>query len=405
APWGDQTRVSMGLCCREKVQMAVDKLFGLTEDDLKKMARMSRLDNRPVFEDLRVGQAEEYSSVPAPTGIRELYVLLSGDTEVSGRFYRDRLPADLRAAQDINSSTFTYLLGNTLGRRMVKDYLAVDYQENLLISIRKPVKDFRQQEAVNVGYFGDIDTVDPETNNYQEISAITDEESPYTLIQKGNILTFSRKFIINDDVSIANRVVNRVNRALRRTHGKYVWDFWRNNADCSDGTAWFTNPHGNLQVNALGFAAALAQYIALGKMTEKDSGERIAWFDGAGVKPTLIYPIDLVATAESIISDEFYYTGNDLTTKTRNPLRGKINGAQVSLLTDATDWGLLMPADVVDIIEMGYLNGRQEPEFFVADAPQSEQMFVADQLRYKFRHEYAGAVIDYRSGTKNVVAG
>ena len=109
-------------------------------------------------------------------------------------------------------------------------------------------------------------------------------------------------------------------------------------------------------------------------------------------------------SGESIVEDEHYYTSNDLTTKTRNPLKGKIKGAMISLLTDTNDWGLLMPPSVIDMVEMGYLNGRQEPEMFVADSPQSEQVFVADKVRHKVRHEYAGAVINFRSGYKGEVA-
>jgi hypothetical protein len=287
---------------------------------------------------------------------------------------------------------------------MVRQYRAADYGESLLISIRKPVKDFRQQEAVLVGGFPDLATVDPEAGDYAEIAGVTDEESTYTVGQKGNILTVTRKTIINDDISVIMRLIDALGRTAKRTHGKYVWNFVINNSTCSDGTAFFTSGHGNLGATALSFATALTAYQALAKMTEKDSGERLGMLASPDVKPTLIYPIDLLATAESIVNDEVYYSANDLTTKTRNSLKGKINGFMNSLLTDANDWGLIMPASVMDIIEMGYLNGKEEPEMFVADSPQAEQVFVADKVRYKIRHEYAGAVIDYRSGYKAVVA-
>jgi len=100
--------------------------------------------------------------VRIPSSVREFYTLVTGDDEMRGIFNRRGLPADLRAAQDINSGTFSFILGNSLGRRLVNDYLSVDYGENLLISVRKPVKDFRAQEAVLVGYFPDLETVDPE---------------------------------------------------------------------------------------------------------------------------------------------------------------------------------------------------------------------------------------------------
>ena len=72
--------------------------------------------------------------------------------------------------------------------------------------------------------------------------------------------------------------------------------------------------------------------------------------------------------------------------------------------TDANDW--CTAADPADIpgIEMGFLDGRQEPELFVQDTPNVGSMFSADKLTYKIRHIYGGAVTDYRAFTKAVVA-
>ena len=396
--------ISGGLGTLERAQMAVDRMFGLTKEDMEAFARLERLDRRPFFEDMRsVQDYHEYDQVPAFSSLREMYVFFTGDHEVTGRFMRKNLAPDLCAKMDITSATFSYVLGNTMGRRLVREYRAVDYGENILLSIKKPVRDFRQQEAVMVGFFPDLADVDPETADYEEIASVTDEESTYTVGQKGNILTISRKTIINDDLSLIQRLVSRLGRAARRTHAKYVLNFFINNATCSDGTAWFTAGHGNLGSSDLSIATALAAYKALGKATEKDSGERIGLLDDPSVKPVILHPIDLVDAAQSVAYDEFYYTSNDLTTKTRNPLKDKVKVQQCSLLVDTKDWGMIMPADVVDIVEMGYLNGREEPEMFVADSPQAGQVFVADKVRHKIRHEYAGALIDYRGGYKAVV--
>ena len=394
-----------GLGSIDRACMAVDRLFGIQKDQVIALAGMERLDHNPVFADMRnVQDYTDFDKVPAFKSLREMYYYFTGDAEVNGRFNRKNLPAELRSSMDINSGTFSYVLGNTLARRLVSQYLEFKFQEELLISVRKPVKDFRQQEAVLVGGFSDLSTVDPEAADYQEISGVTDEESTYTLGQRGNLLTITRKTIINDDVSIIQRLVNGLSRAARRTHAKYVWNFFINNGTCTDTTAWFTVGHGNLGATALGFATALAAYIALGKMTEKDSAERLGFLADPSVKPNLIGPIDLVATLSGIANDEFYFTANDLTTKIRNALAGKVNAVAIPLFTDTNDWGLILPPGIADIVEMGYLNGRQEPELFVADSPMSEQVFVADKNRYKIRHEYAGAVIDYRTGYKAVVA-
>ena len=394
-----------GLGSYDRACMAMDRLFDLKKEDMERLAVMERLDGQLFFEDIRAVQDyQEFDKIPRFHSLREAYTFFTGDPEVSGVFNRKNLPAELRGRQDITSATFTYVLGNTLGRRLVAAYQEQNFREDLLISIRKSVKDFRQQEAVLVGGFPDLATVDPETGDYQEIVGVTDEESTYTVGQKGNILTITRKTIINDDITIVQRLVTGLGRAARRTHAKYVWNKYIANANCSDGTAWFTAPHGNLGAAALTHATALIAYKAIGKMTEKDSSERIGLLDSPDAKPNLIGPIDLMETIEKIAAEDFYYTANDLTTKVPNPLKGKVNSVVLSLLADVNDWGLILPASLIDIVEMGYLNGRQEPELFLADSPQSEQVFVADKIRHKIRHEYAGAVIDFRSGYKAVVA-
>jgi len=397
-------QIVVGLGSYDRACMSVDRLFGLTKEGMISMARLERLDNKPFFDDMRAVQDyNDFDNVPAFNSLREMYAYFTGDPEVSGRFYRKNLPSELRAAMDINSASFTYALGNTLGRRLVSVYLAIQYREELLISVRKPVRDFRQQEAVLIGGFPNLSTVDPEAADYVDIGGITDEESTYAILQWGNILPITRKTIINDDISIIQRSVDSFGRAARRTHAEYVWDFFISNANCSDGTAWFTVGHGNLGAVALTHANALVAYKALAKMTEKDSGKRIGLLSDPASKPNLIGPIDLMETIEKIATEEFYYTANDLTTKVPNPLKGKVNPVTVHTLTDTDDWGMLLPPQNIDMVEMGYLNGRTEPELFVADSPQSEQVFVADKVRYKLRLEAAGAVVDMRSGYKSEV--
>jgi len=399
-------RIVVGLGSLDRACMAMDRLFGLTKAEVETLAKLERLDGQPVFEDRRgVQDYKDYEQIPRFRGIREAYEFFTGDPEVTGMVNRKRLPMELRGRQDITSATFTYVLGHTLNRRLVSAYREPNFREDLLISIRKPVKDFRQQEAVLVGGFPDLADADPEAADYVEIAGVTDEESTYTVTTRGNLLTITRKAIINDDITIVQRLVNGLGRAARRTHAKYVWAFFTSNATCSDATAWFTGAglHVNLGAAALTHATALIAYQALATMTEKDSGERLGLLDSPDVKPNLIGPIDLMATIQKIAEEDYYFTANDLTTKIPNPLKGKVSPVVLSLLTDATDWGMILPPSVIDVVEMGYLNGRQEPEMFLADSPQSEQVFVADKIRHKIRHEYAGAVIDYRSGYKGVV--
>lgn len=399
--------IRVGIDSATRAQMAIDKAFDLTQEDMLMFSGMRRVNNLPFFDDpvLRSKQdLENFDDVPAFSGLREMYIHLTGDREMTGRVNRKNLPPGMealhRAAADINSSTFTYALGNTLGRRIIKDYREVDYKENLLISVRKKVDSFKTQEAVKVGYFPDLPDVDPEAEDYSESDTITDEEATYAVGIKGDILSTTYKMIVNDDISMVRRLYQRKGRAARRTHAKYVWNMIINNDNCSDGTAIFTSGHGNLGAAALTPATALIAFTALANMTEKDSGEPIGLLDSEALMVNLIGSNTLRATMMGIADDEFYYASNDLTTKTRNSLKNRVKAHTLSLWTDTDDWAMFVPPSEVDIIEMGYLFGKQEPEVFLADQNTSEQVFVADKIRHKIRHIYAGTPVDYVGGYK-----
>ncbi|MBV5350479.1 hypothetical protein JZU71_04980, partial [bacterium] len=64
--------------------------------------------------------------------------------------------------------------------------------------------------------------------------------------------------------------------------------------------------------------------------------------------------------------------------------------------SDVNNWYLIAdPADI-PTIEIGFMDGKEAPELFVQDMPNVGSMFSNDQLTYKIRHIYGGAVMDYR---------
>ncbi len=362
----EETGAQAGLGTRDKIGLAMDQLLGL--------------------------EIEE--EVPRLSGIREAYIELSGDTEISGEFKLKKL------TEAISSSTFSYLLGASMHRRLVTDYNEVDYGEGRIISVI-PAPDFKTREAIRVGYFGDLDTVDPETADYAEITAAADEEATYSVGQKGNILTITRKTIINDDLGFIRRVPQRLGRAAKRTFARFVWTFFIGNANIYDAVAWFAAGHSNLGSDALAIAALQTAITAMRDQTEPGSSEKLH------LNPVLlVVPTALEWTAKGINTSRLLpgSANNDA-----NPLFGKFgeNNENIlvnPLLTDANDWGLFADPKDIDIIEVGFLNGQEEPEMFLSDTPTQGLMFTSDKIQYKIRHEYGGVVVDYRGAYKAVVA-
>lgn len=336
-----------------------------------------------------------------PIGLRGLYqeLTLGHDPEVTGILSESAQRDMLQEA--ITNATLPRVVANTLHRRLLRDYRAVDYGERRIITVRPGVSDFKTQEAIRIGYFGDLSTVDPEAADYQEIAAYGEESATYAVGQRGNLLTITRKHIKNDDVGHIAKVVGRLGRAARRTFAQFVWNFWINNGDIYDGAAWFHASHNNLATSALSVAELNAHEILLFSQTELSSGKRL------GLTPALlVVPIELKATAYTINQSQ-QITGSP--NNDANPWYQRFGANNENilvnpLLTDANDWGLFASIDDADIIEVAFMDGQEEPEFFLADNPTVGQMFVADKIQYKIRHEYGGAVVEFRSATKAVVA-
>lgn len=372
-PLAAASGVSVGYSRADKMQIALDKAFGLTTDDQGRT-----LD----------------PAVPAFGGLREAYIAMTGDSEFTGRTEGQRI------TEIFATAGFPAALANTLNRRLRADYREVDYGVEKIARFAA-VSDFKTQERVLVGYFGDLPAVNPETADYAEIAPFTDEKVSYAVVQFGGIVTVTRKMIVNDDIGTVAKIVGRLGRAARRTLAKRVWNLLITNATYDpDGLAIFHATHANLGSTALSVTALTAAIDAMMKQTEKDSNERL------GIAPRfLAVPIDLRAKAFEINQSRLVpgSTANDANEHFERFGRESERVIVNPLFTDANDWYLVADPAEMEGLEVGFLQGRVEPELFLADAPTAEQVFVADKIRYKIRHEYEADLLDYRAFYKSVV--
>ncbi|MBF9263389.1 hypothetical protein [Paracidovorax cattleyae] len=320
---------------------------------------------------------------------KECYIEMTGDRLVTGRL---RECDQSRLAESMGSSTLGEVLGDSVTRRMLAEYrAAVDFDGWRQITNVVPVSDFRMQHRTRWGGYGDLPTV-AEGADYQPLTSPGDEEATYKAGKRGGTEDVTLEMIKNDDVGTIRRIPTKLSRAAKRTLAKFVFDFLRANPVVYDGKALFHADHGNLFTAGLDKTALAAHRLAMLKQSELSSGDRI------GITPTrLVVPVELQEAAV----DLFKLATNNERTFIQSLVMQII---PVWYWTDANDW--CTAADPADIpgIELGFLDGREEPELFVQDSPTVGSMFAADKLTYKIRHIYGGAVTDYRAFTKAVVA-
>lgn len=320
---------------------------------------------------------------------KECYVEMTGDRLVTGRL---RECDQSRLVESLGSASLGEVLGDSVTRRMLAEYrAAVDFDGWRQLVNVVPVNDFRMQHRTRWGGYGDLPDV-AEGADYLPLTSPGDEEATYKAGKKGGTEDITLEMIKNDDVGTIRRIPTKLSRAAKRTLAKFVFDFLRANPVIYDTKALFHVDHANLFAAALSKTELAVHRLAMLKQTELSSNDRI------GITPTrLVVPVELQETAV----DLFKLSTNNEKTFIQSLT---MNIIPVWYWTDANDW--CTAADPADIpgIEMGFLDGREEPELFVQDTPNVGSMFAADKLTYKIRHIYGGAVTDYRAFTKAVVA-
>lgn len=331
------------------------------------------------------------------TGLRAAYVELTGDADVTGVLQPEQLRRMQAAYSD---ATFASVLGNTLYRKVVNDYREIsDYGVSRLVgnNIRN-ARDFRTLESVRIGYYGDLPTIDTDNEDYPDLGEVSDEKIEYALLEKGGIITINRRTIINDDVRLIDRIVSRLPRAARRTVARKVWAPFLTNANYKgDNKAIFHIDHGNLGSATYSIAAAEAARTALFKQTELDSGEVL------GLRPTTVsFPSDL----RGLVTNVNNFNPQAVTVENGNSMFQyfKPEGLlENPFMADANDWMMFADPFEVEIVELAFLNGQQEPQMLVANNPAVGQMFVGGRIQYRISHDFNSEVVDFRGAFKSVV--
>jgi hypothetical protein len=315
------------------------------------------------------------------------------------------VPADYQDGglhEAIDTSTFAQLLGDSITRRMLREYNQPNLMSWQAISERVPLNDFRTQRRMRMGGYGDLPDVS-EGAPYQPLTSPTDEEATYAPSKVGGLESLTFEMITNDDVGAVRRIPVKLGRAAARTLYHAVWnDTILDNPNTTyDSTALFHANHANTGTAALDEAGLLAAENAMRDQT--GYGETAHKLGAANMPKYLIIPNELRNVANKLVNSPQAVTANENAT-TPNLFQGQYQIIVVDDWTDANDWYLATDPMNTPILEVGFLGGREDPELFVQDQPTVGSQFTADKTTYKIRHIWGVGILDHRGLYRNVVA-
>jgi hypothetical protein len=356
----------------EKMQAAFDAMFDLDIDK-------TRLGNIRGFTSIR----EAYARV---TGDSSLAAGISGISQLGSIRVAEEAPLPRITEADTTTASFSYLLGTSMNKRLLKDYQAWPAEWQRFCSII-PIRDFKQQTRVRLGAFGSLPIV-AEDSVYSAVT-LTDSAATYVPQKRGNLVTVSRETIINDDLQAIKQIPTKLAVAAAYTLAEFVYTFLTSNPTIYDGNALFTNgaPHSNLASNALSSAAMQSGIIAMREQTNY-AGKRIGLRPKYLVVPPELEFVAMVATKSAGVPGS---PNNDI-----NPMLGYVTPIVAPQISGSTQWYMVGDPREIDTIEIGFVGGQVNPALFIQDQPLFGLNFTQDAITYKIRHEYGGCVVDYR---------
>jgi len=370
----------------DKLQAAVDDLLGAPREK-----QAEKLEVRPL------------------TGIRELYLILTGDYNLHGGYFADRV-------QLATTADFTGLVKNALNKIVVNTWEQLGRAGYDWWSRIAHVEHFNTLNTITgtlIGTVGDLPSVS-EGAAYTEL-AIGDSPETADFVKYGGYIPLTLELIDRDESRKLSSYPRELAAAGLRKISSLVAAIFSANAGVgptlSDTGALFNasavtsaGGHANLRTAALSAAEWDTVQAAVYKqpMLIKNASGVYGSGPALAINPRfLLVPRTLQLTGMKILYPSLE---NAATIYSENMQRGQPGDViTVPEWTDPTNWAAVCDPVLAPAIFVGERFGLL-PEIFIAGDDLSPAVFTNDEHRLKVRHFLAVWVNDFRPLHKNNVA-
>lgn len=377
-------QISGMVTSEERLQAAVDDLFGAPRDEDQKALSVAKL-----------------------SGIRELYLTLTGDADLHGGYFPNR-------TQLATTADFTGLVKNALNKLVVNTWDALGragYNWWQQISLTEHFNTLHDITGTLIGTVGDLPTV-AEGGTYTEL-VVGDSPETASFVKYGGYIPLTLELIDRDETRKLRAYARELASAGLRKISKLVSEIFTANAGVgptmADTGALFNTAavttaggHANLRTGAL--AADEWDAVCAAVYNQPMLIKNAATYYGMGPKMAvnpkyLLIARGLQKTAFQILQGEFVREQDYVYD---NVLKGTGVPLVVPEWTDANDWAAACDPAIAPAIYVGERFGIL-PEIYVAGDELSPAVFMSDEHRLKVRHYLAVWVNDFRPMHKNNV--
>ena len=378
------------------------RISGMTSTDDQLAAAVDDMLGAPRSEGLEKVKPARLS------GIRELYMLMTGDFDLHGGYYPEQ-------AKLATTADFTGLVKNALNKVVARQWESMgragyDWWKSIV-----KVEHFETLNTITgilTGTVGSLSTV-AEQGEYTELP-IGDSPETADFVKYGNYIPLTLELIDRDETrKLRQYPIELANAGIRNLSGLIAAVFTDNagvGPSMADSGALFNatavttaGGHANLLTTAL--SAAQWDVVAAAMYNQPMLIRNEAGLYGTGAKMAIeprfcLVPRSLRKTAFDAFLNAWDVSAN---VHAENLLKGNVVPLVVPEWTDATDWAAVIDPAIVPGIIVGERFGLM-PEIFIANRESDPAVFMNDEHRLKVRHFLAVLVQDFRPLHKSNVA-
>jgi len=306
-----------------------------------------------------------------------------------------------------SSSDFPNLLANTMYKKLLARFngFPSPWRQYVMIG---DLADFKTNDRVILSEAPDLDEIEAD-GKYEE-AKFSDAKYQIALKTKGKTFTVDRRTIINDDLGGITRFPAAFGRATVRTMVKDILTLLLGGRNAYDNKVLFhlrTATTRNYQANVAlantvaGMAAVQACAARMRGQVDPDSGELMGIAPWAILTGTTLAPVarQLTKSAQILpVSTNGGGTYNEIA------YLGVVEEPLIDTILGTTWWAVIANPVDCPIIEVGFLDGKAEPDLLVSGATMQSLAggaedpygYEFDDIHYKVRHDRALALAYYQ---------
>lgn len=335
------------------------------------------------------------------SGIRELYLMLTGDHELHGGYYRNRV-------QLATTSDFSGLVKNALNKMIANTWenmalAGFDWWKRVVIT--EHFDSLNTITGILIGTVGDLPAI-AEGGEYTEL-ALGDSPETASFQKYGGYVPLTLELIDRDQTRKLKSYARELgNAGIRKISGLVAAIFTANSGvgpTMADGGALFNSTavtsaggHANLLTTAL--SASQWDTVQAAVYNQPSLIKNAVGYYGTGSKMGINPRYTLVPRALELTAKKIRYGAweNTANIHADNMQQGQMGDVVVvPEWTDTNDWAAVVDPRVIPSIFVGERFGLM-PQVFVAGDELSPAVFMNDETRLKVRHFLAVWVNDFR---------